>query len=776
MAQVSDRTTTRREAIRDRALSLESSIPRGVRLALVTESYQQTEGQPEIIRRAVALSHYLRSLPIHIFPEDRMVGLPQGRAVTHQGLSEHDRDWWVAADYPEYRFPAHAAEHEDTPEQARRDIEWWREHRVTHPDPLNDSPRAGAIRAAHSAGLFVASGSPIGHALPGHWWILQVGLGHVATDAAARARAAEDPDRRDTWQAMAIAAEAGIAYAERYAALARDLAADADDPVRRAELIAIAGACEWTPRNPPRNFREALQCIWLVHRVEEMEQGDGQPTTHCFGRLDQLLFPYLERDLAAGEMTREDAKERLRELYLKLYRYYTDQHIMLGGMGPDGGDATNDISRMMLEIAAEERLLIDLGVRVHAGTPDWFWRQVAEVSALNLGLSVFGDEAIIPGLERLDIETRWARDYSIVGCVETVIAGYTPPRTLEHSLSPLKCVELALNDGRCALTGGQIGPRTGDPSNFGDMAAVWDAFSEQMRAAVDLCVEATIVGERRNLATVWLPFQSCTYPDALEKGIEVTHGGAARNVAGVAMVCVANAADSLAAIEHAVFAQRLVSMAELVAALRADFEGHEPLRQRLLRAAPKYGNGIEAADKWARRIVELYASELGRYRNFFGEPWLPMVFGMPVGSTLTFASRTAATPDGRHAGDPIAKGMAPVPGADRSGLTATLRSIAACDHSLLCGGTTCVVDVHSSALAGEDGAEKLAHLLRTFFAMGASNIGINAISAEALREARCDPASYRSLSVRIFGYSDYFVNLDADIQDYLIERAGHGQA
>jgi len=774
MAQVGDRTAMRREAIRERALSLESSIPRGVRLALVTQSYRQTGGQPEIVRRAEALAHYLRSLPIRIFPEDRLVGLPQGRAVTHQGLNEHDHDWWVHADYPEYRFPLLAADHPDTPEQARQDIEWWREHRVTHPDPLNDSPRADAIRAAGGAGLFFASGSPIGHALPGLWWILQVGLGQVAAEATARAQAARDPERRDTWRAMAIAAEAGIAYAQRYAALARELAADADDPVRHDELIAIAEACAWTPRNPPRNFREALQCIWLVHRVEEMEQGDAQPTTHCFGRLDQLLFPYLERDLAAGDTTREDAKERLREFYLKLYRYYTDQHIMLGGMTPDGGDGANDISRIMLEIAAEERLLVDLGVRVHAGTPDWFWQQIAEVSALNLGLSVFGDEAIIPGLERLGIETRWARDYAIVGCVETVIAGYTPSRTLEHNLNPVKCIELCLNDGRCALTGTQIGPRTGDPSGFADIDAVWEAFAEQMRAAVDLCVEATIIGERRNLASVWLPFQSCTYPDALEQGIEVTHGGAARNVAGVALVCVANAADSLAAIEYAVFQQRLVSMAELVAALAADFEGHEPLRQRLLRAAPKYGNGIEAADRWVRRIVELYAEELSRYPNLFGEPWLPMVFGMPVGTAVMFAAKTAATPDGRRAGDPIAKGMAPMTGADRSGPTAALRSVAACDHSLLCGGTTYVLDVHSTALGGTHGAEKLAHLLRTFFAMGASNIGINVISAEALREARRDPESHRSLSVRIFGYSDYFVNLDAGIQDYLIERAEHG--
>jgi len=767
---------SRRGLLRERALSLESSIPRGERLRLVTESYQQTGGQAEIIRRARAFAHYLRHLPIRIFPEERLVGLPQGRAVCHQGLSPHDTEWWVGIEYPEFRLPPNAASDERIPPELRECLRWWEETRTPRSDPLDASPRAEEIRKAQQTGMFIAGGSPIGHALPGHWWILQVGLGHVAEQARARIPEARDAEQRDTWEAMAIAAEAGIAYAERYADLARRMSAEAEDAALREELLEIAETCAWVPRKPPRSFREALQCIWLVHRLDEMEQGDAQPTTHCFGRLDQLLHSYYEQDLAAGVMTCEEARDALREFYLKLYRYYADQHIMLGGVKPDGRDGTNEISRVILEIAKEERLLIDIGARVHRDTPPWFWQLIAEVSQLNLGLCVFGDEAIIPGLVDLGLPLRWARDYAVVGCVETVIAGYMPSRTLEHNFNPAKCVELALNDGRCAMTAEQFGPNSGDPTSFGSMDEVWKAFAQQMRAGISLCVEATVLGEKRHLATVYLPFQSCTYPSGLKKGVEVTHGGATWNAAGAAMISVATAADSLAAAEAAVFDERTVSMAELVEALREDFEGREDLRQRLLRKAPKFGNGEQVADKWARKIVELYAAELRDYRNLFGEHFLPMVFGMPVGAAVRFAGRTGATPDGRRAGDPIAKGMAPATGADRAGPTAALRSVASCDHSLLCGGTTYILDLHSSAVRGERGTEQLTQLLRTFFEMGGSNLGVNVVRAETLREAKVHPEQYRSLSVRIFGYSDYFVNLDPELQDFLIERADKGDS
>lgn len=760
------------QAMRERALSLVDSIPRGERLLLYTESFQRTEGEPEILRRAKAFTHYLCHVTVRIFPEDQLAGLPQRRVVCHQGLSPHDNEWWCFADFPEVWGSARTLKHPDLPEALREAAQWWADQ--DRPPAWPQGEFSEEIRRAIRTGLFNAGGSPLGHALPGHAYVLRAGLRQIAENCREGAARADEEEKRVTWEAMAICAEAAIEYAARYARLAEQLADEENDAERAAELSRMAEACRRVPAEPPRSFREALQMVWFVHRLDEMEQGDATTVAHSFGRLDQYLFPYYEQDVAAGTLTRNEAKRLLTEFYLKLYRYYSDQHIMIGGQRPDGCDGCNDLTELILEVAAEQRLLVDIGARVHEGTPDWFWKRWAEVVPLNLGHSLFGDGPIIEGLTRLGIPPEAAREYAVVGCMEVLIPGYLPSRTLEHNFSPTKCLELALNRGRCAITGEQVGPMTQAAAQMCTMDDVWEAFATQFREGLRLCVEATNLGEECFKQRVWLPFQSCTYEAAVERGLEVTHGGATRNLVGVAIYNVAHAADGLAAIEEVVFEKKACSLQELCEALQGDFAEAEGLRRRLL-AAPKYGNGNPTADRWAGRIVDLYAEELAKCRNSFGEPFMPMVFAVTMQMINNLGPKTGPTPDGRHAGAPLAASLDPAAGADRNGPTAAMRSICAIDHSKLAGGTGYILELHPSALGGPDATENLASLLRTFFQMGGSNLAINLTTPETLRCAQADPERHRSLSVRVFGYSDYFVNLDRDLQEYIIAKYSHRQ-
>jgi len=756
------------EQIRERALSFEDSIPRGERLVLYTEAYQQSEGAPEVLRRALAFTHYLRHVTARVYAEDQLAGLPQRRVLCHQGLNPHDNDWWRWVDFPEVWGAHLALRHPDLPKDCRVACQWWADQ--SRPVCWPGATFSPQVKAAVDAGLFTANGSPLGHALPDHNYVLRTGLRRVIETCRDNTHKAATEELRVQAQAMAMCAQAAIDYAERYARLAMEAAETAHDAEQAQHLREIAQICSRVPAEPPATFHEALQCVWVIHRLDEMEQGDACSVAHSFGRLDQYLYRYYEADLAEGRIDRAGAKTLLTELYLKLHRYYADQHIMLGGSRPDGSDGCNALTELMLEIAAEQRLLVDIGARVHSGTPEWFWRKWAAMAPLNLGNTLFGEEPVIGGLKRLGLPDEAAQEFAVVGCVEVLVPGYLPSRTLEHYFSPTKALELALNRGKCPLTGEQVGPMSVSPSGMKTMQEVWHAFAAQFCHGLGLCVEGTNLGEESHARGVWLPFQSCTYQSAVARAVDVAHGGATRNMVGVAIYNVADAADGLAAIERLVFEDQTCTMQELAQALEDDFAGYESLRQRLINDAPKYGNGDEAADKWARRIVDLYAEQLARYRNTFDEPFMPMAFAVTMQMHGDIARKTGATPNGRRAGASMAASLTPAGGMDRHGPTAAMGSVCAIDHSKLPGGTGYILELHPSALSGPDPESDLAALLKSFFDMGGSNLSVNITSPQVLRDAQQRPEEHRSLSVRVFGYSDYFVNLSEDIQEYIIAK------
>ena len=522
-----------------------------------------------------------------------------------------------------------------------------------------------------------------------------------------------------------------------------------------------------------------------------MEQGDVVSLGISVGRLDQHLYPYYAADLAAGRITRQEARELLEELYLKFHRPYSDAHIMVGGLREDGAgagveDGTNDLSYEILDIAQTHRLLIDLGARVHARSPHAFLRKCAEVSACNVGFSLFGDEAALASFERVGVPRADALRYTIVGCVETIIPGVASPRTMEYSLNLDKCLELALNDGRCRLSGEQLGPRTGDPHGWATFEQVMEAFRTQVAHFVELAMGAVRAAWRVSPEYVPVPFLSATWDDCIASARDLTEGGARINASGVNDVGISTAANSLAALKYLVFDQHVTDLPTLLAALDHNWNGYEALREGA-RRAPKFGNADPYADGIAREVARAHYEALEDKRTLFGGRFWRLIFAVNVTSALGLAGRTGASADGRRAQDPIGISISPAAGQDACGPYAALELGAGGRPDHHPGGLL----VHHGAQPGAHPAgqrprqrqrgdtldvEKLTDIIRYFVDRQGVNLAINVLDPDALRRAMALPGHYGGPAARMYGQSLYFAQMDRRLQEFLVARADRRDA
>jgi len=470
-----------------------------------------------------------------------------------------------------------------------------------------------------------------GHLIPNYPRILREGFRAIHAEAQAVADDPQStPQRRALARAIAICAGAARAFAARYAAEARRLAAQEPDPQRRAELEEIARICDKVPWEPAETFHEALQSLWFTHMlvmVAESYPGPGLSP----GRIDQYLYPYYRADIEAGRLTRQQAKELLQCFWIKpnyAYDYQgwvgTNQGInssfgqlvTLGGMNEKGEDASNELTALILDVIEEMNLLEPKpNIRLHARTPDWLLQRVVDMVANAQGSPFLlnFDENSIAGLrwEGLPEEKLW--DYAPVGCLENTLQGCDRSGTVDVNLNIAKAVELALHDGRDAAAGEQVGPRTGDPRTFATFEQFFEAFQRQLKAILEQLIAANHIADTGRARFEPTPYLSALVDGCLESGKDITAGGARYNFITVEGIALATAADSLAAIKKLVYDERAVSMDKLLRALDANFEGYEPLRQMLLHKAPKYGNDDPEADEIARRISQFWTTEAFRH-------------------------------------------------------------------------------------------------------------------------------------------------------------------
>jgi formate C-acetyltransferase len=607
-------------------------------------------------------------------------------------------------------------------------------------------------------------------------------------DALERLDFLHDPQayaRQEELIAMKIAAGALIRFAERHAGLARDMAAQESDPLRKAELERIAAVCAWVPAHAPRDFWEALQYYWFVHLgvTTELNTWDSFDP----GRLDQHLFPFYRRGLDEGALTREQAEELLHCFWIKFNNQpappkvgvtaaesgtYTDfAQINIGGQCPDGSDGVNDVSFLLLDVVEEMRLLQpSASIQVSKKNPDRFIRRAAKIIRTGFGQpSIFNHDLIVQELVRMGKDIVDARCGGSSGCVEVGAFGKEAYILTGYFNLP-KVLEITLHNGIDPRTGKRIGLETGDPTAFPSFDALFAAFERQVNYFIDVKVRGSQVIERLYAAYLPAPFLSLLIDDCILRGRDYHDGGARYNTSYIQGVGLGSITDCLSAVKFHVFEERTFAMRDLLAALEQDYQGFERLRQLLLNRAPKFGNDDDRADAVMVRVFEMYFQAVdGRPNTRGGEYHVNL---LPTTCHVYFGSVTGATPDGRRAWTPLSEGISPVQGADRCGPTAVLRSAAKMDQART-GGTLLNQKFTPHLLAGEDGLDHLVQLVRAYFRLDGHHIQFNVVDAATLREAKKNPQQHRDLIVRVAGYSDYFCDLGEALQDEIIARTEH---
>ena len=608
--------------------------------------------------------------------------------------------------------------------------------------------------------------------------------------AAERIAASDDPRKAaklEELRAMDIVCDAIIRFGERHAALARKRAAETADPIRRKELEEIAETCSHVPAHAPRSFREALQMYWFVHLgvITELNEWDSLNP----GRLDVNLHPFYAKDLAEGRMTRDGAKELLECFWIKFTNQpappkvgvteeqsatYNDFTLInVGGMTPEGDDAVNDLSYLVLDVIEEMRLpYTGSCIQLSKVNPDRFLKRALEVVRRGFGQpSIFNTDAILQQFLRAGKSIEDARAGGASGCV-TVSAFGKESCVLTGYMNWPKILELALHNGVDPRTGRQIGPKTGDPREFANYDELFAAYRTQLRYFVDLKIEGNTAIERLFAEHMPAPFLSVLVDDCIERGEDYNGPGPRYPTTYIQGVGLGTTTDALAAIRDHVYERGALIMQDLLDALKGDFAGFESLRQSLIHDAPKYGNDDDAADEIARALFQAYYEEIDGRPNSKGGTY--RVNLLPTTVHVFFGEVTGALPNGRKAGIPLSDGISPTQGADTRGPTAVLKSAGKIDH-VRTGGTLLNQRFLPSVLAGDEGLTKLAHLVRTYFRLNGHHIQFNVVDSDTLRKAQRNPEEYRDLIVRVAGYSDYFHNLDTALQEEVIARTAHGE-
>lgn len=635
--------------------------------------------------------------------------------------------------------------------------------------------------------------------------------------------------RKAFLEAVIESCEGVIIYAQRYSALARKEADACTDSVRRAELIRISETCAHVPAKPARSFYEACQAFWFIQQLLQCESSGHSISP---GRFDQYMYPLFKKDIESGRETYTSAQEYLDCIWVKLNDlnkvrdaasaegfagYGLFQNLIVGGQNEEGVDVTNELSYMCMEATVHVRLpQPSLSIRVWNKTPHDLLIKAAAVTREGLGVPAFyNDEVIIPSLMSRGLTLADARDYCIIGCVEPQKGAKTDGWHDAAFFNMCRPLELVFSNGYDK--GELIGLQTGDVEKMKTFEEFYEAYKAQELYFIEMMVHADNAVDYAHSVRCPLPFQSSLCNDCIERGVSLQEGGAHYNFTGPQGFGIANMADALLAVKTLVFEEKKVSMRELKEALadnfgkgiiprkaielttevarRLDANGVEVDEQMIraiyknitnaetipaekkgryqeildmIAALPKYGNDIPEVDEFAREVGNTYTKPFANFTNNRGGMFQAGLY--PVSANVPLGYQTGATPDGRLAYTPIADGVGPASGRDVKGPTATANSVAHLDHGIASNGTLFNQKFHPSALAGMNGLEKFVAYLRTYFDQKGMHVQYNVVTKETLIEAQKNPEKYKTLVVRVAGYSALFTTLSRSLQDDIINR------
>lgn len=803
MAAVGFSTETRNATTTERIQRLRTDLLKSPyegdieRARLVTRSYKETEGMPPCLRAAKALEETLRHVSIRIGPDERLVGAktiktvagPIGiersttsNRVTAIGLNFHGKSESDLAflDRVGMTSPGWMRELLNMPEESLKEMNeeilpYWGGKDMSSLMKARWL-EAGLVSEEEPRPIAAGVADMQGHVTFGLLKVLDLGFDGIARQAAERLAELERTDPhdaagRDFLQSVGVAAAAVREHAERYAVLAEELARDASAE-RAVELLEIADRCRRVPSSPAATFVDAVQATWMTQAILALSYGEDG--IFAPGRVDQALYPYYERDREAGRLTKGDALEILEEYLIKLATFtgFGPNNVTIGGVDRSGRSAVNEVSYLFLEALDRLKGLRNgLAVRIAEACPRDFLVAACAAHRRTAGIAFYNDDRVIPDLLHDGYSLDDARDYSVVGCAELTSTGNNNGYASGSTCHFERVLELALNEGRCyASKWQQVGVATPPPAELETFEDVKRAFREQLRNSVAMMVKLSDLKDAVFAEHFPTPLISSTIEGCVESGRDITQGGARYNHSTVSAQGLATVANSLAAIQWAVFEDRLLSLDELVARMRNNFEGEEELRQLLLTKAPKYGTHNERADDLAVWVARCLNEEARRHRRpLDGGPYRALMIS--AGSQAAGGLMLGATADGRLARQPVSNGSSPANGTEAEGMTAALHSIARVAASVpLSGGTAVNMNLNPLAIRTDEALDKFVALIEGYFALGGRQIQFNPMCKETLRDAQVHPENYPDLMVKVSGYSYRYVDLSKVLQDDIIDR------
>ncbi|MCH3964949.1 MAG: formate C-acetyltransferase [Clostridium sp.] len=747
-----------------REISLERAL-------LYTKSYEKTEGEPTVIRRAKASAHILDNVEISIRPGELILG---NRTIKpRSGIVSPEMDpYWIYDELdtihsrPQDRFYIGEKDKKVYREQL---YPYWKGKSMK--DFIN-SRISGSIREAVDKNVIALNQTDKGqgHIIMDFPFVLRNGLQYIIDEVDKKIH---ENDSNDFYKAAFIVLKAVQRHILRYAELAQKSAFQEKDTQRKKEFLEAARISKRISSEKPSSFYEACQLLWYISIAAQYE---SNASSLSLGRFDQYMYDFYKKDVERG-VPKEFLKELLECLWIKTNdvvlvrsensaKYFagfpTGYTIALGGLTYNGRSAVNELSYLCLESYHDIKLpQPNLAVRLNELIPRRFLNLTCETIRLGTGIpQIFNDEVIVPGFLNRGVRLEDARDYAVVGCVELSIPGSTYGLHDIALFNFLKIMEISLRENR-------------KKENI-TFDSIIDDIKSKIVHYVKLVAEGSNIVDIGHREFAPVPLLSSLIDNCIEKGKDITEGGARYNFSGVQGIGEANLSDSLYALKKIVFEEKKLSFSELVEALDADFEGKDypELREVLINNYDKYGNDNDEVDFISSDILRYYAEELEKYSNPRGGKFIPGAY--TVSAHIPLGEAVGATPDGRKAYSQLADGgLSPMVGRDLLGPTAVLKSVSKLDNYLTTNGSLLNVKFSPKALAGEGGIKKFGDFLLSFMKLKIQHIQFNIMSRETLMDAQKNPENYKGLVVRVAGYSAFFIELNKKIQDDIIARTEH---
>jgi len=779
--EITDRISSLKKKMMDepRFLSIEQAL-------LITECYKNNENIPRNLQRAKCLDVALEKINIKIDPDELIVGnrTPEVRAGVispEAGISWVDKEIETLSTRPQDKFNVR-----------RENIDSFRKIILPYWKGKSLENKVGEMLGEEISKIgkvvkINQTDHAQGHICPDTQRWLKFGPAGLKKEALKKME--NSNNKKGFYEGIIIVLGASQKFIRRYGKLASQMAAEVQNLNQKNNLNEVSRICYKIADNPPDTFHEAVQSMWFLYVILQME---SNASSFSPGRADQYLYQYFIKDYESGNLPLFKALEIIEALWLKFNqivylrnsnsaKYFAGFPIgfntACGGQTLDGKDGSNELSYLFLKAQEHVRLpQPNLSVRLFKKSSNSFVEECSRIIGLGSGMpQIFNDESIVPALENKGISHEDAVNYAIVGCVELTTHGNNLGWSDAAMFNMVKALELTLNNGICLLTGKEMGLKLGYLTDYKTFNDLEKAFKKQIDHFIKRMIAACEVVDTLHAEILPSPFLSSVIDDCIEKGIDVTEGGAHYNLSGIQAIQVANIADSLTVIKKCVYEDQSITAEELLKAIQTNYEEREDLRQWVINKVPKYGNDIDYVDNLGNKWVDYFAKKLTHYTNARGGIYHMGLY--TVSAHMPMGQNVGASTDGRKAKDPLADGgMSAMYGRDQNGPTALLKSVSKTKSINGSNGTLLNMKFQPELFRTSKGIKLFSALLRTFVDLHINHVQFNVIAKEDLIAAKNNPEDYKSLIVRVAGYSAYFTELANDLQDEIIARTTHGDA